>query len=86
MAHIGPRLAKEMKSHPVHSLALIVRVSGEMSVVEEHLVASGVTINRRLALIKGFAITATVEQIVQLNDQPWVLSIELDAPVGAPPA
>ena len=83
MALIGPRLEREMNERPLDPLALIVRVSGEMSAVENELVAVGVMVRRSLTLIKAFAVTATSSQVTVLADKPWVLSIELDEPMSA---
>lgn len=61
----------------------IVRVSIPLDEARAHLLARGITVRRALNLIRGFAVTASAEQLRALAEEEWITSVEPDREVRA---
>jgi hypothetical protein len=81
MAQFAPGLEQKIAANPDAPHNVIVRVDGDLDARQQQLAARGLQIRRKLALIKGFAFTASGSSIRQLAALPWVTSIEEDQQV-----
>jgi hypothetical protein len=83
MSELAASLAFKINNDPEIPLNVIVRVNGDLDKCEEQLTSQGFEIRRKLALIQGFAATATGSQVQELANEPWVTFIEEDQQVQA---
>lgn len=81
MATLDPTLQEQIQANPGANYRVIVRVQGDMDARQRQLAQNGVTITRRLRLIRGFAATMQGANIKTLSAQDWIVSIEPDQPV-----
>ena len=81
MAKITPALEQQLKNMPNRSVDLIVRTTGQ---AEPHVAwtkSMGLEVKQVYRLTPGMAVSGPGGAALQLLDQHWVVSIELDAPV-----
>jgi hypothetical protein len=83
VSELAASLALKIDNNPEIPQNIIVRVSGDMDECEEQLSSRGFEIRRKLALIRGFAATATGSQVQELANESWVTFIEEDLQVQA---
>lgn len=81
MPHVDPALEQLAQANPDASFPIIVRVEGDMDARQAELEAAGLTLTRRMWLIRGFAGTAAGNTISTLAARDWVVSIETDMQV-----
>ena len=63
---------------PVH---LLLRVTDISDRAEASIVTAGFQIHRKLTLVPVFAVTGPASAVLDLVDQPWLISADLDRPV-----
>ncbi len=83
MVKIDPALEQQFNQTPDQAFDLIVRTSGEVTPHMDWLAEAGFTVKQRFRLSPGVAINGSGRAALALLLQPWVVSIEPDAPVQA---
>jgi hypothetical protein len=82
MAKIGTELEQQLKAMPNRRVDLIVRTQGDATPHLEWLASAGLQVKQQFRLSPGVAISGFGADALELLDQDWVVSIELDAPVS----
>jgi len=78
---VAPSLLSLWQRSPKEVFKLILRVSGDLEETDARLRESGIQVRRRCKLIHGFAIECTGALAEAIAKEPWVTSVEADAPV-----
>jgi hypothetical protein len=81
MVNINPALEQQLKTMPNRTFNLIVRTASPAEPHLEWLNAAGLEVKHVYRLSPGVAIAGSGRAALQLLEQSWVLSIELDAEV-----
>jgi hypothetical protein len=81
MAKISPELEQQFRAKPGETVDLIVRTQGEATPHLDWLAAAGLQVKQQFKLVPGVAISGSGQNALQLLNQDWVMSVELDAPV-----
>lgn len=76
-------LLEEWQRQPQKLYRLILRVSTDLAEAEALLKSKGIEVRRRLALIQSLSIVCTGAQAIELVQEPWVITYELDKEVSA---
>ena len=71
----------KIRANPHVTLALIVRVRGDLDANATRMTQMGFTIRRQLRLIDALAVSGTGAQVEALVKEEWVISVEEDKPV-----
>ena len=83
MANISVELEQRLRSMPSNRVDLIVRANQDVTPHLDWLAAAGFEVRHQYKLSPGVAVSATGADALQLLDQAWVNSIELDDVVKA---
>ncbi|OQY94461.1 MAG: hypothetical protein B6D41_07055 [Chloroflexi bacterium UTCFX4] len=78
MSRIDAALRQAAHTNPEDLFPVIVRVEGDLDARQTQLEANGLTVTRRLWLIRGFACSATGSAIEAAAACEWIISIEPD--------
>jgi len=81
MAKIDPELEQQLRTNPDDEVDLIVRTKGDASPHLSWLASAGLRVKQQFKLTPGLALSCSGQDALQLLNQDWVLSVELDAPV-----
>ena len=83
MSKINPAFERQLKESPEQMVDLIVRTNGDVTPYLAWLDAAGLQVKQQFRLSPGVAVSASGGDALKLLTQPWVVSIEPDAPVQA---
>jgi hypothetical protein len=81
MTKISPELEQQLKAAPLDIFNLIVRTSGDVTPHLKWLTLAGLQVKQQFRLSPGVAVSGMGQNVLQLLNQSWVVSIELDKPV-----
>ena len=82
MAKINSALEKQLKSMPNRTVNLIIRTTEPAEPHLDWVKSMGLAVNQVYRLSPGMAVAGPGQAALKLLDQPWVVSIELDAPIS----
>lgn len=83
MTKINAALEQQFKQAPDQAFDLIVRTSGDVRPHLDWLAGAGFKVKQQFRISPGVAVTGPGRAALALLEQPWVVSVEADAPVRA---
>jgi hypothetical protein len=83
MPKINPALEQQFKQAPDQAFDLIVRTLGDVTPHLDWFAGAGFTVKQQFRMSPGVAVSGLGRAALALLEQPWVVSIEADAPVRA---
>ncbi|NOX60811.1 MAG: hypothetical protein GXP42_02515 [Chloroflexi bacterium] len=78
---LSPSFRQALEADPQARVSAIVRCKEWNNACQADLKSRGLTVRRRLRLIRGMAVEGRARELLQLAEAPWVLRIEPDQPV-----
>lgn len=83
MPKINPALEQQFKQAPEQVFDLIVRTFGDVTPYLDWFAEAGFTVKQQFRISPGVAVFGSGRAAQALLEEPWVVSIEADAPIQA---
>ena len=81
MAKISSGLEQQLRAKPTETVDLIVRTHEDVTPHLDWLKTAGFQVKQQFRLVPGVAVSGPGQNALQLLNQGWVRSVELDGPV-----
>ncbi|NUQ37929.1 MAG: hypothetical protein HUU23_09070 [Caldilineales bacterium] len=78
---LSPEFHAALAAQPDTTFSAILRYEEAPEDVDAQLAAAGLTLTRRLRLIRGLAVEGTGQNLLKLAAAAWVTRIEADQPI-----
>ena len=82
-AKLSTDLQRLLRTDATATDHLLLRVTAVSHQAETAILAAGFQIHRKLTLVPTFAVSGPAGAVLDLVDQPWLISADLDRPVHA---